>query len=184
MLGEKTFLSKSTRFVQETCLLLAPRTCMIRFMSVFLFACLDQCFLSAFTLLIRVLLDHQLVHDFSVPMLQDKISRIPKSSVLTSCNRCHHACATSSPTPFCLPRKTRCHHLLQEVRIDQERALLFVLPSFFPTSSVFPTFELERLVSILKRFVSNLSVFPPSTFCSTLAFFVNQRNVKWVRVLL
>ena len=133
-------------------------------MSVFLFACLDH--LTAFTLLIRVLLDHQLVHDFSVPMLQDKISRILKSSVLTSCNRCHHACATSSPTPFCLPRKTRCHHLLHEVRLDQERALLFCPTELFQLRAFFPTFELERLVSILKRFVSTLSVlFNFGIFC-------------------
>ena len=136
-------------------------------MSVFLFACLDQCFLSAFTLLIRVPLDHQLVHDFSVPMLQDKISRILKSSL------CPHIL---QPLPSRL-----CHKFTNSILPATQNPMSppasrsaprsRTSPSFLsyrvvPTSSFFPTFELERSVSILKRFVSTLSVlFNFGIFC-------------------
>ena len=130
-------------------------------------------FISAFTLLIRFLLDYQLVHGFSVPMLHDKISRIPQP--LSS----HPATAAITPVPQFHQLHSACHAkpdvttCFTKYASIKNEPLFFVLPCFFfQLPTFFPTFELDRLISNLKRFVSNLSVFPPLAY------------VTWVVVLL
>ena len=94
----------------------------------------------------------------------------------------HPATAAITPVPQVHQLHSACHAKPDVTTCFTKCASIKNEPFFFvlPSCSNFELFF--QLLNSSVWFPFSSVLFPPSAFCSTLAFFVNQRNVKWVGV--